>query len=293
MANDFLQIGAVYDVPSLVGDKAHVFSYHDGNAAQALKSPYFSGALRAREIDAVLAYERQVYSGMDRIMSMSEYLRRSFIEDYDVPEERVVTVRAGINLDQIPDPVADRPWDACHILFIGVNFVLKGGPQLLKAFQVIREQHPSAVLHIVGPRRLKIPTGQRSGVEYHGYLNKNDEVGRTAFRTLFRNSCLFVLPSLYDAFGISPLEAMVNQIPAVVTNRWALREIVTPGVNGDHVECGSVDSLVEVLSSLLADPGKLREMGDNGRRTVLEKFTWEGVVKRMRKAVSQSGVSGS
>jgi alpha-maltose-1-phosphate synthase len=286
--NDFLQLGAVYDVPSLVGDKAHVFSYHDGNLAQSLKSPYRLETLRAREMDAALAYERQVYSGIDRIMSMSEYLRRSFIEDYGVPEERVVTVRAGVNLEEIPDPVEDRPWDAGHILFIGVNFVRKGGAVLLQAFKVIKERYPNAVLHIAGPRKLKIPEGQRAGVQYHGNLNKNDPDELAKLKALFRNSCLFVMPSLYEPFGIAPLEAMVNQIPAVVTNRWALPEMVTPGVNGDHVECGSVDSLVEVLSNLLADPEKLKEMGNNGRHTVLEEFTWESVVKRMRTAISEA-----
>lgn len=288
LTHEFLQLGAVYDVPSIVGDKARVFSYHDGNLAQRLKSAYLPQAFSAREADAALEYERRVYSGIDRIMSMSEYLRRSFIEDYGVPEERVVTIRAGINLERIPDPVEDRPWDECQILFIGVDFLRKGGAQLLQAFKVIKERYPRAILHIVGPRKLEIPADQRAGVHYHGNLNKNDPSGRAKLQALFHDSCLFVMPSLYEPFGVAPLEAMANQIPAVVTNRWALPEMVTPGVNGDHVECGSVDSLVEILSNLLADPENLKEMGNNGRRTVLEQYTWETVVKRMRMAISET-----
>jgi starch synthase len=284
--HDFLQLGALFDVPSLVAGKARVFSYHDGNLARALESPHLRGVLGAREIEAGLAYERRVYSGLDRIMTTSDDLRRSFIEDYDVPEQRAVTVRAGINLEQIPDPVDDRAWDARQILFVGVDFLRKGGPQLLRAFKAIRERYPRALLHVVGPRSLEVPTDQRAGVRYHGYLSKSDPAQRGKLQALFRDSCLFVLPSLFEPFGIAVLEAMAHQIPAVVTNRWALREIVTPGVNGDHVECGSVDSLVEVLSRLLADPERLRQMGDDGRRTVLEGFTWESVVGRMRKAIA-------
>jgi starch synthase len=279
-------------VPSLFGDNARVFSYHDGNLAQRLKSAYLPQALNAQEADAALAYERQVCSGIARIMSMSEYLRRSFIEDYGVPEARVVTVGAGINFEQIPDPVEDRPWDACQILFIGVDFLRKGGAQLLQAFRVIKERYPSAILHIVGPRKLEIPENQRAGVQYHGNLDKNDPGGRAKLQALFHDSCLFVMPSLYEPFGVAPLEAMVNQIPAVVTNRWALPEMVTPGVNGDHVECGSVDSLVEVLSNLLTDPEKLKRMGNNGRRMVLQEFTWASVVSRMRMAM-WNGCEGS
>jgi glycosyltransferase involved in cell wall biosynthesis len=192
-----------------------VFSYHDGNLAQSSKSPYFSGSLKAEEIDAGLAYERQVYSGIDLIMSMSDYLRRSFIEDFDVAKERVVTVGAGINMEEIPDLVESRAWDACQILFIGIDFLRKGGPQLLQAFKTLRERYPNAVLHIVGPEKLEIPASQRAGVQYHGKLSKNDPDERAKLQALFRSSCLFVMPSLYEPFGIAPLEAMVNQIPAV------------------------------------------------------------------------------
>ena len=44
---------------------------------------------------------------------------------------------------------------------------------------------------------------------------------RARLETLFRRCCLFVMPSRYELFGIAPLEAMVNQIPCLVTNRWA------------------------------------------------------------------------
>ena len=92
------------------------------------------------------------------------------------------------------------------------------------------------------------------------------------------------LPYYYR--GIAPLEAMVYGIPAVVTNRWALQELVTPGETGDHVDCDSVDSLVETISGLLTDPHKLAEMGDRGRRMVLENYTWPHVIANMRRVMT-------
>ena len=99
----FLQVGAMFNVPSLVGNKAPCFSYHDGNMAQSLRSPYAVQGLSAKEIDRGLAYEKQVYRQLTRIFTMSEYLRQSFIMDFDVPPEKVLSVGAGINLERIPE----------------------------------------------------------------------------------------------------------------------------------------------------------------------------------------------
>jgi alpha-maltose-1-phosphate synthase len=288
LGHDFLQLGAMYDVPRLLDGRARCFSYHDGNLAEKLRSPNAPVGLGARRIDRALAYERRVYHGIDKILTMSEYLRRSFIRDFDVPEDRVVAVGAGINLDEVPGELAEKRYDGREVLFIGVDFARKGGWELLKAFQRVRGRYPDARLHIVGPRELAIPPDLEGGVSFHGFLNKSNPADRARLDELFGRCCLFVMPSLYEPFGIAPLEAMVHQLPCLVTNRWALAETVTPGETGDLVECGDVDDLAAKLGALLADPDALRQMGDAGRRMVLERYTWDRVARRVVAEVSNN-----
>ena len=285
---DLLQIGAMYDVPRLVAGRAACHSYHDGNLAETLRSPYAPKAVGRRSIDRALAYERAVYHGMTRIFAMSEYLRRSFIDDFDVPADRVAAVGEGINLDAIPDPVDDKRYDSREILFVGVDFPRKGGWELLRAFRTVREAIPGATLHIVGPHSLAIPADLEAGVVFHGYLSKNDPADRARLDDLFRRSCLFVMPSLYEPFGIAPLEAMANQIPCLVTDGWALKEMVTPGRTGDLVACGSVEDLHEKLVALLRDPARLRAMGRAGRQTVVDRYTWDRVVDRLVREIGDA-----
>lgn len=278
--HDFLQIGAVFDVPALVGGRSRCFSYHDANLAQFLRSPDAPPGLGARKVDRALAYERRVYHGMAKVLSMSEYLRRSFIEDFGVPEDRVVTVGVGINFEAIPSYVPDKRYDRREILFIGVDFARKGGWVLLEAFRRVRERFPDASLHIVGPRNLAIPPGLEGGVTFHGHVSRDSR------DALLRRCSLFAMPSLWEPFGIAPLEAMANQMPCLVTNRWALREIVIPGETGDLAECGDVEDLAAKLASLLSDPEALRRMGEAGRQMVLDHYTWGHVIVRLIKAVS-------
>src|SRR5262249_3917700 len=155
-----------------------------------------------------------------------------------VPPSRVSVVGVGMNLDEIPDVLPDKTYDTKQILFIGIDFSRKGGPLLLKAFQQVLARHRNARLHIVGPRDLRVPTELANGIVCHGYLNKSLPAEAAKLNELFRISSLFVMPSLYEPFGVAPLEAMVHQIPAVVTRGWALEEIVSPGVTGEHVERG-------------------------------------------------------
>jgi starch synthase len=278
--HDFFILGAMYDVPRLVAGRSMCFSYHDGNLAQQLKSPYRLTNVSAKKINEGLSFERKVYERTDRILAMSEYLRRSFIEDYGIPPSRVRVVGAGINLD-IPDPFPAKRYDSKQILFIGEDFVRKGGPLLLKAFRDVLVTHPNARLHIVGPRQLHMAGESTRGVVYHGFLDKSSPSGLAKLKELFRECSVFVLPSLYEPFGIAPLEAMVHQIPAVVSRAWALEEIVTSGVTGEHILPGSLEDLVDRLRTLLANPDLLQKMGNAARAATLARYTWPQVVSRI------------
>jgi glycosyltransferase involved in cell wall biosynthesis len=284
-AADFLQLGAMYDVACLLAGRARCYSYNDGNFAEFQRSPYFPAGVPARSIERVLEYERTAQQGCTRAFVMSEYLRQSFLRDYGLRPEQVVTIGAGINLDTIPEPVPDRRYDTREVLFIGVEFQRKGGEELLRAFRGVVARYPDAVLHIVGPRQLTIPPELERGVQYHGFLNKSDPAQRARLEDLFRRACLFAMPTRYEPFGLAPLEAMVHEIPALVTNRWAMPEMVTPGVNGDLVEVNNSADLEAKLLALLADPDALRRMGAAGRARVLEYYTWDKVLDRLLAAL--------
>jgi glycosyltransferase involved in cell wall biosynthesis len=279
---DVLQIGGIYNLRPLLSSDRRLFSYHDANFAQALSSPEFPREISPKRIARVMKYERDVYDGIDVIFTMSDYLRSTFIESFGVAPSRVKTIGAGINFESLPEVTAHKTYDTKKLLFIGANFQRKGGPQLLQAFQQVRTAHPSAELYIVGPRNLTLPAEVSAGVVYVGFLSKKDPAQMRRLAEILATASLFVMPSLYEPFGIAPLEAMAHGIPAVLTNAWAFPEMVTPGVNGELVKVGDAGDLAEKLIALLNDPSRLAAMGAAGRAIVESRFTWPVVVGRLK-----------
>lgn len=272
-----MQIGHMFSLPDAFPAHRSI-SYHDGNLAELLASGFGMEGVSRQRIDQALRYEEQAARNMTAIFTFSEYLRQSFIKNYGVSPDRVFNVGGGINLAEFPELTPDKDYQTARILFIGTEFTRKGGPQLLKAFRMVRDAIPSAELHIVGPTQVgDLPPG----AVLHGHLSKANPEQRQKLDSLFREATVFALPSLYEPFGIAPLEAMLYRLPAVVTNAWALCEFVTPGVNGALVEKGSVEDLATRLIELLSNPERLAEMGQKGRETVLARYTWPSVVDRM------------
>lgn len=283
---DLLQLGGLFDLPSVVGGGRRCFSYHDGNMAQRLKNPHASAAVPGKLARAAMAYERAVYHGMTRVLTMSEHLRRSFIEDFELPPEKVVCVGAGVNLERLPPDRPDKRYDTGQVLFIGVEFERKGGLVLLEAFARARQRHPQAVLHVVGPRGGP-PSGlPMDGVQWHGNLNKRDPDQAAHLERLFEESCVFVLPSLYEPFGIAPAEAMMHGIPAIVSGAWALGETVANEVTGLHVPPGASEPLARALSKLLDDSELCRKLGRKARDHALNHFTWTATVNKLAAALN-------
>lgn len=275
---DVLQIGGYFDGTVCATSGARSFAYYDGNLTSRVKSGYSLGASDAA-IRRAIDYETELLSRMTAVFTFSEYLRASFIEDYNLPGHKVINIGGGVNISAFPEVKRNKNYQTNEIIFIGKDFKRKGGHSVVKAFEAVKKAVPSAKLHIVGPKTNPI-NDQIDGIQFHGFLSKSDP----SFQELFNRASLFVMPSLFEPFGIAPLEAMANCIPAVVTDEWAFREMVKPGTHGALVKRDSPLELGEKIIELLGDPDKLEQMGIEGRRHVLENYTWRRVVQRLNVA---------
>jgi glycosyltransferase involved in cell wall biosynthesis len=254
--------------------------YCDANVRTALQNaPYgAAAALASHEVARVEHRERGVYTGAAGIFTMSDFVRRSFVRDFGLPAERVVTVHAGANLD--PTTVIPRAGPhkgAPTVLFVGRQWVPKGGPVLLEAFRGLRQAIPDARLRIVGCR----PPLREPGVEIVGPINKESREGAQQLSSLYRGADVLCFPSHFDAFGIVLVEAMLHGLPCIGTDRCAIPEIIAVGETGWLMPDGNAPALCDRLIGALQDRAALAEMGQRGRQRALRRFTWERVAERM------------
>jgi glycosyltransferase involved in cell wall biosynthesis len=270
-----LQVGAWYNFTNF--QNKTFASYHDGNLATRLNSPYGYPNIQKKYIEKAFRYERELYEQMDFIFPMSKWLAHSFINDFKIDAAKVIPVGAGINLPRVNDPIIKNP-DKPKILFVGKDFERKGGHVLLDAFRDIKKKIKNVELIIVGPINIQdLP----EGVRCEGFISKNSDEGMEKLLTLYSEASIFVLPSLYEPFGIAFAEAMAHKLPCIGTNNCAMPEIIDNGINGFIVEPNNSKLLADRIYTLLEDHDLRESMSESAYNKYYTNYRWEIVTKKI------------
>ena len=282
-----LQIGGHYNAAEATGLES--FSYHDGNVAGLMQSPYFAQDLR-KYAKKAFEYEKNTYRSMQKILVMSEYWKTSFIENFDVPEEKVINVGFGVNID-IPEP-QEKDLNAKNIVFVGIDFLRKGGESLVEAFRevVANPVHKDAQLHIVGPKVIPdilLRPGAPAGILFHGFLSREIPGDKAKLEAILAKGNIFVLPSLYEPFGNAGLEAMLYGMPVIAANNWSFPDFVIPGKTGALLERAADSAeLANAIIKYLDNPTIAAEQGANGYALVTKKYSWQNTIKNISQAMA-------
>ena len=237
--------------------------------------------LRGRALEDWYRREQRSYEAARHLFAFCEPTRRSLVDEYGIPPEKVSVVGAGANLPQLPAVRARRQDGAPTILFIGNDFVRKGGEVLLAAFEQVRLAIPDARLVLVGTRPSLTP---RAGVEVLGRIRD-----RTRIAELYREAAVFCVPSFFDPYPLVLLEAMAFGVPVVATAQTGTPEMVEDGRTGRLVRAGDADALAVALLESLLHPDASERQAVAARRAVETRFTWDHVVERMAPALESLG----
>lgn len=251
------------------------FLYTDHTHLANLGYPHFDR--RTLRSDKWISLERAMYHKAALNFVRSTNIAASLIEDYDCPRERVVLVGVGSNAKVIDGEPNNDGYGNKNILFVGVDWEGKGGPELVEAFKAVLEVQPDAQLTIVGcSPKIEVPNCHIVG-----------RVPLEEVSQYYTNASVFCLPTKREPFGVVIVEAMHHKLPIVSTRIGAIPDLVVPDKNGYLVEPGDVENLTKALLDLIGDPVKCKRFGGEGYRKVVEDYNWDEVALRMKAHISR------
>ncbi len=213
--------------------------------------------------------ERGIYEHATCVFTMSHNVSQTLIAAYGLSADKVQCVRAGCNAlhEQLKAiPLDLSRYQAKNILFIGKEWERKGGPELVAAFQRVRQVQAEATLTIAGCR----PKLSEPGVRVVGLLPLD------AVAALYASAAVFCMPSKTEPVGIVFLEAMAAGLPVIALRLGAAPDFVLDGLTGLTLKPDDIPALAEALVKLLSAPELCRKMGQEGRTLVSSNYTWAG-----------------
>jgi glycosyltransferase involved in cell wall biosynthesis len=168
------------------------------------------------------------------------------------------------------------PPDAPVIGIVGRLAEQKGHTLLLDAFATVVAQSPEVVLLVVGEGPLRPTLAEQA--DHLGIGRSVYWMGRQSQEEVFRlyaTMDIFVMPSLYEGFGLTAAEAMAAGLPVIGTRVDGLSEIIADGETGILIPPGDINTLARSMLTLLWQPANRKVMGENGRRRVEQLFSSE------------------
>jgi glycogen(starch) synthase len=216
----------------------------------------------------------------DRVIAVSERTRQSIHDDYGVPLDKIEVVHNSIDLDDIQPLDDDNAYKYLALMKslgyrvvvnVGRLTIQKGLPNLLQAAQKVVEKVPKTLFLIVG-----------SGDQYYELIEQAASLGigenviftdfqrGKTWRDAFGIADLFVMPSVSEPFGITPLEAISYGAPALISKQSGISEIL---MNCLKIDFWDIDEMANEISAVVQND-VLRDSLWQNSFGEMEKMSW-------------------
>jgi glycosyltransferase involved in cell wall biosynthesis len=227
---------------------------------------------RGERLFRSVAYDRAARHA-ESVIVISHWVRERVIEQLGLSPDRVHAIHLGVDLDRFqPDDSISREF---FLLYPARPWPHKNHARLFDAFAILRQQHPGLRLVLTGTGH--DPRSLPPGVEALGDVPLDGRVD------LYRRAALVIFPSLYEGFGLPPIEAMACACPVASSSAGSLSEVC--GDAARLFDPHSVDEMVNAVDEVLASP---HEWGERGPPRAAG-FTWDATARAHDSVYSELG----
>ncbi|MFY9637853.1 MAG: glycosyltransferase family 1 protein [Methanobacterium sp.] len=230
----------------------------------------------------------------DKIIAISNYTKNELIKYTKISPEKIKTIYLGadeqfkkLSKNEIENSYTENNFPENFILYVGSEQSRKNLPILIKAFYKLKKNYNLKDIKLIKSGKPQISDFQRKKLfNLIADLNLQNDIIFTDYVTdydlvkLYNAANLFVYPSLYEGFGLPPLEAMACGCPVITSNTSSLPEVV--GDAGIMIDPNDVNSLTESMYEVLTNDG----LKENLSKKSLERskmFTWKKTANETEK----------
>ena len=227
----------------------------------------------------VFGIEKDGMNNADHIITVSDLTRRTVIEKYGISPEKVTTVHnAVIPLDDELLNLPRKERKEKVITFLGRITMQKGPEYFVEAAAKVLQKTKNVRFVMAGSGdmmdamiRLAAKRGIADRFHFTGFLR-----GKQVYEML-AESDVYVMPSVSEPFGISPLEAMEMGVPSIISIQSGCAEILTYVIKTDYWD---IDAMADAMHSLISYPALHHELRDRGIEEI-HGITWEKAGKKV------------
>jgi len=262
-------------------------TYAAGIAAKKVSGKPLVVHVHATEFDrsgenvnqVVYDIERNGMEEADRVITVSNFTRQIVIERYGIPADKVFTVHNAV--EPVDKPEAEEVSKGVKekiVTFLGRVTYQKGPDYFVEAAHKVLQRDPNVRFVMAGSgdllnRMIRRVAQLKMGTRFHftGFL-AGAEVDR-----MFAMSDVYVMPSVSEPFGISPLEAMRTNVPVVISKQSGVAEVLQHALKVDFWD---IDALADAIYGILHYDG-LRKMFDKYGKSEVDSLKWENAAMKV------------
>ena len=229
----------------------------------------------------------------DKVIAVSQHTKNTIVRDYGIPADKIEVVHNSIEKAAMPaisdsnmyvymQALKAQGWKV--IVNVGRLTVQKNLPNLLRAARLVVDRSPKTMFLIVG-----------NGEQYHELLQQAAELGiggnvlftgfqrGQAWRDAFAVGDLFVMPSVSEPFGLTPLEAIQYGTPSLISRQSGVSEVISSCLKIDFWDINEMAN--QMVTAIEHEPLR-RELTDNMRKEY-SRLSWDSSVDKLHSIYRQ------
>ncbi|GIJ97218.1 glycosyl transferase [Capnocytophaga stomatis] len=223
--------------------------------------------------------EKRGMEAADIVVTVSNWTRNIVVEKYGINPEKVITVHNAVDFSAETTEKEERGVKEKIVTFLGRITLQKGPEYFVEAAAKVLKRTPNVRFVMAGSGEKMNPLVRRVaqlgiGTKFHftGFL-KGGEVQR-----MFRYSDVYVMPSVSEPFGISPLEAMRSGVPTIISKQSGVAEVLNHAIKVDYWD---IDALADAIHGILSYPTLAEFMSREGYDEV-NQLKWENASLKLK-----------